>query len=274
MFEGGILKGAAVSLVIHLLAFVATFAAYRFTASHLAVPRLCKVSLVSLGGPGNSGGGGAAGRGDNGGGPEAAKKAEIVETPPETPPVLPAPKDIRKPAVVRKPKPKPLPVSPPKQSPIQAETPSSTVLQKDSENAKAFDGQLPGQGPGPGPGPGGENAGPGSGTGSGPGGGGEGPINSTFGSGDGPSFARRVLPNYPMMARQLGREGSVLLQITIDERGRLVGVELVKKAGSGFDEEALRAIRSSTFRPAMRNGKPVSCKARLPIHFVLKDAHE
>jgi protein TonB len=98
----------------------------------------------------------------------------------------------------------------------------------------------------------------------------DGPVDSSFGSGDGPRFLSKTLPKYPRLARELGKEGTVLLRLTIDERGRLLRVELVKKAGSGFDEEAVRAVKSSTFSPAKKGGKPVLCRAQLPIRFVLR----
>lgn len=101
---------------------------------------------------------------------------------------------------------------------------------------------------------------------------GNGPAVAPFGSRDGPRIATRVLPKYPRLARDLGKEGTVLLRLTIDERGRLVHAELLRRAGSGFDEEALRAVRECSFTPARRNGKPVACRADLPIQFVLKDA--
>jgi len=126
---------------------------------------------------------------------------------------------------------------------------------------------------GPEPGLGASNAQTADSHSSSPGGGGrasEGPVDSSFGSGDGPRFVSKALPKYPRLARELGKEGTVLLRLTIDERGRLIDVEVVKRAGSGFDEEAVRAVKSSTFRPATRGGKPVMCTARLPIRFVLR----
>ena len=289
LFEGGIRKGAAVSLAIHVLAFVLAFAACRLMPPPKAVPQVCNVSLLTLRGSGSRGGGETAVPGGGGTGPapspepapelETAKRAAKTESMRESPPIAPAPKALPKPAETRKPKPKAAPVSPQRQMPPMAETPSPTVREVGGEREKMPEGPLPGHGPGPG----GENAGPGSdmgpgtgpGAGPGTGGGGDGgPITSTFGSGDGPRFANRVLPKYPMVARELGKEGIVLLRLVIDEKGRLVDVELVKKAGAGFDEEALRAVRSSTFHPAMRNGRPVSCKAQLPIHFVLKSTGE
>jgi protein TonB len=100
------------------------------------------------------------------------------------------------------------------------------------------------------------------------GGPGAGPV--AFGTSGGPGFIRRVLPRYPRLARETGREGTVVLSLTIDEHGFLQSVEVVESAGFGFDEEALQAIRSSTFRAAVRNGEPVASRALLPVRFMLR----
>ncbi|OIP93624.1 MAG: hypothetical protein AUK55_08125 [Syntrophobacteraceae bacterium CG2_30_61_12] len=97
-----------------------------------------------------------------------------------------------------------------------------------------------------------------------------GPMETAFGVGDGPGFLRKVVPRYPRLARELGKEGTVLLRLTLDANGRLNQVEVLRKAGYGLDEEALRAVRESTFRPARGNGRPVACRADLPIRFVLR----
>jgi len=98
-----------------------------------------------------------------------------------------------------------------------------------------------------------------------------GPDTVKFGSAGGPAFVKRVLPEYPWMARKAGREGRVLLRLTIDERGRLTDVVVVEKAGYGFDREAVRAVRRSTFRPAVRDGVPVRSEALLYVRFELEE---
>ncbi len=99
-----------------------------------------------------------------------------------------------------------------------------------------------------------------------------GPIDAAFGAGDGPRFLHKAMPRYPRLARELGKEGTVLLRLTIDERGSLTHVEVLKRAGSGFDEEAVRAARDSRFSPARINGKAVACRAQLPVRFVLRSS--
>lgn len=119
----------------------------------------------------------------------------------------------------------------------------------------------------------GGGAGSASGGGSGAGGtGGSGKAyEGEFGGQGGPTYLSRVLPVYPRFARRIGKEGTVLLRLTLDESGSLKNVELLEKAGHGFDEAAVTAVRASRFRPALRNGRPVPCRALLPVRFELRE---
>jgi periplasmic protein TonB len=91
-----------------------------------------------------------------------------------------------------------------------------------------------------------------------------------FGSGDGPRFARMVLPDYPPRARRLRLTGTVDLLLSIDEKGNLTQVEVTNPAGHGFDEEAVRAVRRSSFHPAKKEGDPIPSTAVLTVRFELK----
>lgn len=91
-----------------------------------------------------------------------------------------------------------------------------------------------------------------------------------FGQEGAPSFLKREMPIYPMLARRLGKEGKVVLRLTIDEKGNLLNVEVIEEAGYGFTEAAIEAVKKSTFTPAMKNGKPIASRALLPIRFTLR----
>lgn len=95
-------------------------------------------------------------------------------------------------------------------------------------------------------------------------------IDIEFGKENGPKFLHREIPKYPLIARKLGKEGKVVLRLTIDEMGKLINLEIVEDAGYGFTDSAIEAIRKSTFLPATINGKPVLSKAILPIKFNLR----
>lgn len=96
------------------------------------------------------------------------------------------------------------------------------------------------------------------------------PKDVEFGSAEGPRFNHREMPVYPLLARRLGKEGRVLLRLTIDERGRLLNLEVLEGAGHGFTESAVEAVKKSSFVPAKREGKAIPSRALLPIKFTLR----
>lgn len=95
-------------------------------------------------------------------------------------------------------------------------------------------------------------------------------IEPEFGNRGAPAFLKRQMPLYPMVARKLGKEGKVVLRLFINEKGRLLNVEVVEQAGYGFTESAVEAVKMSTFSPANENGVNIASKALLTIRFVLK----
>jgi TonB family protein len=63
--------------------------------------------------------------------------------------------------------------------------------------------------------------------------------------------------NYPPMALRVGLESDVTLKIEVDPQGNVTKAEITKSGGSGFDEEALSAVKQSRFEPAQRDGQYV-----------------
>ena len=55
---------------------------------------------------------------------------------------------------------------------------------------------------------------------------------------------------YPADARAMGLEGSVTLSVGINEKGAVVEVRVLKRAGHKFDEAATKAMRQFLFSPA------------------------
>ena len=69
---------------------------------------------------------------------------------------------------------------------------------------------------------------------------------------------------YPPEAKRLGIEG-VVVKLSIDEKGRVVQVEGVERAGHGFDEaarEALRQVKFTPARPATAGRSPAASSGR------------
>lgn len=94
-----------------------------------------------------------------------------------------------------------------------------------------------------------------------PGGAAEGPA---------PVLVSLTKPEYPAVARRLRLEGDVVMRLSVDARGKVTDVELVKGLGRGdVDEAAMAAARTARFKPAIRNGSPVPSRYLLVIPFRL-----
>ncbi|GAB1409696.1 hypothetical protein MASR1M90_08500 [Desulfovibrionales bacterium] len=198
---------------------------------------------------------------------DAAPEPPVVTQPEPTPVVPKKPVDIPKKTIKKStPKmeqPRPAP-APPAQTP--SVQPASPVATQETTPSPLPPSTHAGSGTGHG-----TRSAQGAGQGSGTGEHGLGPVQSAFGEANGPGFVRRVMPVFPRMARQRGREGVVILRLRISARGELIAVEVVQKAGYGFDEEALRAAQASIYSPATHNGRHVECTALLPIRFSLRN---
>ncbi|OJT26633.1 energy transducer TonB [Archangium sp. Cb G35] len=84
-----------------------------------------------------------------------------------------------------------------------------------------------------------------------------------------PSVASEVKIPYPDEARRAGIEGTVTLSITIDNEGRVVKATVVKGLGYGLDEAARTALLRFRFKPAIKNGEPVSTEMKYSYTFML-----
>ena len=75
---------------------------------------------------------------------------------------------------------------------------------------------------------------------------------------------------YPPEAKRLGIEGAVKLKLGIDEKGNVADVRVIERAGHGFDEAAVRAMRQFRFAAAVGNdGRPVPCRIEYTYRFDL-----
>ena len=75
---------------------------------------------------------------------------------------------------------------------------------------------------------------------------------------------------YPPQARAEEIEADVILDIVVDLGGNVTDARVARHAGYGFDEAALKAIRSFRFRPAQRGGRPVAVRMKWTVDFRLR----
>jgi len=128
----------------------------------------------------------------------------------------------------------------------------------------------PGSGSGIGSGAGG-GVGSGTGGGYGPGSGG-GVGGGVFQIGGGvkpPTLLVKVEPEYSDEARRAKYQGLVVVYAEIAPDGKAHNVKVVRSLGLGLDEKALEALAGWRFRPATRNGKPVTYALQVEFSFRL-----
>jgi TonB family protein len=85
-----------------------------------------------------------------------------------------------------------------------------------------------------------------------------------------PEMLTRFMPNYPVIAEQMGIEGRVVIETFIDIEGRLTRVVIRKSADKSFEEAVLYAVDRCRFRPAHYKGRPIGLYIRLPFRFTFQ----
>jgi periplasmic protein TonB len=75
---------------------------------------------------------------------------------------------------------------------------------------------------------------------------------------------------YPEIARRKSIEGLVLIQVLIDEEGRVVKYLILQSVDNILNESAKRAVLATSFTAAKRGGKPIATWIALPVQFRLR----
>ncbi len=101
------------------------------------------------------------------------------------------------------------------------------------------------------------------------------PAGAPYGS-QGPGFGDEVRPALPVYAldpvvdpNELPGhvEGSIVVEITIDEQGNIVQKTVLQSLGPAIDTKVLAALENWHFRPATRNGIAIPSKQDVHYHF-------
>ena len=86
-----------------------------------------------------------------------------------------------------------------------------------------------------------------------------------------PVLINRVVPIYPRFAREEGVQGVVILDIEILTDGTVGTVEVFRSLSPELDEEAVKAVRQWTFKPAQYKGEPIAVWMQMPVKFGLSE---
>ena len=87
------------------------------------------------------------------------------------------------------------------------------------------------------------------------------------------AYLNNPIPAYPMVARRMGWQGKVVLNVEVLESGFPGQIKLHQSSGRDvLDNAAMQAVRGWRFVAARKNGQVVAKWFLVPIPFILKDA--
>jgi protein TonB len=81
-----------------------------------------------------------------------------------------------------------------------------------------------------------------------------------------PRLVSRVMPEYPVVAKQAGIQGDVVVQTTIDAKGNVVDMKAVSGPAL-LRGPALAALRRWKYEPSTLNGQPIAVQMSVTIKF-------
>jgi TonB family protein len=84
-----------------------------------------------------------------------------------------------------------------------------------------------------------------------------------------PSVLSKVEPEYSEEARKAKWQGTVVLQLVVDEHGMPKDMKVTRSLGLGLDAKAMEAVAKWRFKPGLKDGKPVPVIATIEVNFRL-----
>jgi len=78
---------------------------------------------------------------------------------------------------------------------------------------------------------------------------------------------RRIKPEYTPTAFLYEIAATVEAEVSVDEKGELRRIDIVRWAGYGLDEAVIAAVRQMNWRPGSRDGKPLPMRVLLRYNF-------
>jgi TonB family protein len=76
-------------------------------------------------------------------------------------------------------------------------------------------------------------------------------------------------PEFSEEARSQKVQGTVMLGLVVTSAGKATQVRVLKGRGYGLDEKAVEAVSQWKFKPATKDGKPVSVEIAVEVDFRL-----
>ena len=85
-----------------------------------------------------------------------------------------------------------------------------------------------------------------------------------------PAFLHKIDPVYPVSEQRAGSQANVLAEVTIDDKGNVRAVRIIKSAGENFDKAVREALLNSAFVPGYIDKQAVAVRVIVPFRFNLR----
>jgi TonB family protein len=84
-----------------------------------------------------------------------------------------------------------------------------------------------------------------------------------------PKVLHKVEPRYTLEARRATIQGTVVLEVLVDESGKAASSSVISPLGFGLDDRAREAVSQWSFQPSRKDGKPVKALTTVEVNFRL-----
>ncbi len=86
-----------------------------------------------------------------------------------------------------------------------------------------------------------------------------------------PLYRDNPPPEYPRRAMQRNQQGTVVLEVLVNSRGRVEEIEVAESSGySVLDRAALEAVQGWVFQPGRKGDSKIDTRVRVPVRFELQ----
>jgi periplasmic protein TonB len=92
-------------------------------------------------------------------------------------------------------------------------------------------------------------------------------LHAADGATEPPVPVRTVPPTVPRDFASGGAAGLVTVSLMIDEKGNVTETSVVKSTHKELEDPAMDAVKKWRFKPAKKDGTPVSVRVSIPIKF-------
>lgn len=87
-----------------------------------------------------------------------------------------------------------------------------------------------------------------------------------------PTFSRFTVPIFPTALARTKKEGKATAELRLDGSGTITSLEIIQASREEFAQALRAALWDCTFKPALKNGRPIATRCAISARFTLQPA--